>query len=225
VKPSRHPDPWALLILAALAVFMLVALTGCAKPPRQDPAPLAELPAVEVPAVEVLDLDAARADVARARADVARARADLAFAEAREAAATRAAEQARLEGHRTLLAWATAIALLAALACVGLAWYLPVLRGRLLAAAGACAAVVVAAQVLSVALGWLPLVGAAVCVIALIGAAVALLVRLRAAVASVRVAIDKADPSWAAMRVHLLTAQGGEGSPVQRDLDRMAKKG
>lgn len=201
----------------ALLLLALLALVGCG-PERVAVAAAADGLAQAAPAGESSDLVAARTRLAQAEADLASARALVDGLE-------QAASEARREGHRRLLAWASGLALLGILACGAAAIFLPVLRARLAVAAGACAAVLVLAQTLAVALPWLPLVGVALALAALFGLAVALWYRLRAAIASVRVAADKNDPSWPALRQRLLRAQGGEGSPVQRDLDRLAKRG
>lgn len=159
-----------------------------------------------------------------ARRQLAEAQAAVAAARARVDELEQQAQEARIEGLRRLLHWASGLAVLGMLACAALAIWLPLWRKRLALAAVACAVVLGIAQAAGPLLGWLPLIGAGIVLVALAAVTGAMYLRLRAAVRSVDAAVDRDDPTWPAMREHLMRAQGGEGRAVQRDLDRIARR-
>jgi hypothetical protein len=137
--------PWVLM-----ALVVLILLAGCSRQP----------------AVADLGLSEPQ-NLAQARAAWAKAQAALAGAEARVQALEQAAGAARVEGQRRLLGWASALAVLGALLCAGLAFALPALRRPLAAAAAGCGGVLLAAQVIGHLLPWLPLAGGALALLAL----------------------------------------------------------
>jgi hypothetical protein len=141
-------------------IFALgLALSGCGRPDIKLPAD----------AVAGREISTEPATLADARLSLVDAAARLAMAKEKVRALEKAQEQARVESHRRTLAWATGLAILGALACVFLAIFLPVMRKRMVLAAIGCAATILAAQAVGVALPWLPLVGAGLAVVVLAG--------------------------------------------------------
>jgi len=137
------------LSLVGILLLPLLGLTcSCSaapRPPLQTPGNAAAEPAT----------------LADARAALVAARERVAGLEAQQSAE-------RQEAQQRLLAWATGVALLASIACTALAIFLPVMRKRMALGAAACGAVVLLSQALSVALPWLPLVGAVLALAALV---------------------------------------------------------
>jgi len=126
-------------------------------------------PNIKPPAVGDQAIQTEPTTLADARLALVEASASLAKAREQVRALEKAQAQARVEGHRRTLAWATGLAILGALACGFLAVFLPVMRRRLAMAALGCAAVIVVAQAIGAALPWLPLVGAALALAVLAG--------------------------------------------------------
>ena len=121
-----------------------------------------------------------------------------------------------------LLQWAAYIGAAGVLLMVVLAIALPIKRDVTLTLAAAAGGLLVASYALGHLLAWLPLISLA---LALGGMAYLIYIlydRLTAATDTVDLLADKDDPTWPAMRDHIILAQGGEDSPRQRDLDRLA---
>jgi len=205
-----------------VGIAIMVILSGCWSRSVADATSIASDAAHAVTEAGSGD-DTELADLRRARDELA---GKLADADSRLKSAERSRDEERIEGHRRYLAGLSMLAMLGIVVCGALAVFIPVMKGRMLMAAAACGAALLLSQLLDQALAWIAWIrlgGLAVVGLAVAGLIVALYLRLRASVRSVHVAIDKEDESWPALRGHLMRAQGGEGSLIQQDLDRMAR--
>lgn len=134
------------------------------------------------------------------------------------------ADAERKESQRRWLFRTQLAGIAGALVCVFLMFWLPLAKKTLAMAAAGCLAVVVMAYTISAALDWMWVFPLLIVPAALVAVIYYLWVRLQAAIRSVGVSTDKTSNAWSAIKEHLLQVQGGEGSPIQRDLDRLAKR-
>ena len=134
-----------------LLIVVPLVLSGCFRP---------SVPEMATPAL-------AATPTAASGETLATAREALVYYEARVAALESAAAAERLEWQRTLLSWASGIALLCALLCIAAAVFVPVAKKTLITAAIACIGVVITAYLLGQVLVYLPIIGIGAALLAL----------------------------------------------------------